>query len=102
MRGKLALLAGAAIGYVFGTRAGRERYEQIKSKAGDVWKNPRIQDKVSEAEHFVSEKAPNVQAKISDAAKTAADAARSRFGSDAHDGHDVLDSELNEADEFGR
>ena len=26
---KLRFLAGAALGYVFGTRAGRERYEQI-------------------------------------------------------------------------
>jgi hypothetical protein len=101
MKGKLALLAGAAVGYVFGSRAGRERYEQIKGKVGEVWNNPRIQDKVTDAEHFVSEKAPGVQAKITDAAKTAVDAARSRIGgSDAADnGYDVLETELDDSDE---
>ena len=33
---KLSLLVGAAIGYVLGARAGRERYEQIVSLARKV------------------------------------------------------------------
>ncbi|HSJ61907.1 MAG TPA: YtxH domain-containing protein [Jiangellaceae bacterium] len=83
MKGKLLLLAGAAVGYIFGTRAGRERYEQIKQNATKAWNDPRVQEKVSEAEHFVSETAsktvPQVQEKISDAVG----AARTRFsGSD--------------------
>jgi hypothetical protein len=83
MKGKLLLLAGAAVGYIFGTRAGRERYEQIKQNATKAWNDPRVQEKVTEAEHFVSETAsktvPQVQEKISDAVG----AARTRFsGSD--------------------
>ena len=33
---KLSLLVGAAIGYVLGARAGRERYEQIVSLARKI------------------------------------------------------------------
>ena len=29
MRGKVGLVIGLGVGYVLGTRAGRERYEQI-------------------------------------------------------------------------
>ena len=32
MRGRLALLTGFAAGYVLGTRAGTERYEQIRDQ----------------------------------------------------------------------
>lgn len=35
----LALVAGAA-GYVFGARAGRDRFEQIKEQATRVWNDP--------------------------------------------------------------
>ena len=80
MKGKLLLLAGAAVGYVLGTRAGRERYEQIKQNVTKAWNDPRVQEKVTEAEHFVSETAsktvPQVQEKLSDAVG----AARTRFG----------------------
>jgi hypothetical protein len=83
MKAKLLLLAGAAVGYVLGTKAGRERYEQIKQNVTKAWNDPRVQEKVTEAEHFVSETAsktvPQVQEKISDAVG----AARTRFsGSD--------------------
>ena len=37
MRGKAGLVVGLAVGYVLGTRAGRERYEQIKAAALKVW-----------------------------------------------------------------
>lgn len=33
MRGKILFATGIAVGYVLGTRAGRERYEQIKKAA---------------------------------------------------------------------
>jgi len=34
---KIAFVVGLAIGYIFGTRAGRERYEQIRRAANTVW-----------------------------------------------------------------
>jgi hypothetical protein len=47
MKGKIGLVVGGAIGYVLGTRAGRERYEQIVTQARSLWDNPRVQDAAS-------------------------------------------------------
>jgi hypothetical protein len=44
MRGKMTFLVGVAVGYVFGTRAGRERYEQIVRAAERVKANPTVQE----------------------------------------------------------
>jgi len=46
MRGKIGLAVGLAVGYVLGTRAGRERYEQIKDQAEKVWNLPPVQKQV--------------------------------------------------------
>ncbi|HET9829377.1 MAG TPA: YtxH domain-containing protein [Nocardioidaceae bacterium] len=66
MRGKISLLAGGAIGYVLGTRAGRERYEQIRSQAQSFWNNPKVQQKASQAQDLAREKAPLIKDKVSD------------------------------------
>ena len=42
---KMTLLVGLATGYVLGTKAGRERYEQIRARWQSAWENPLIQDK---------------------------------------------------------
>jgi hypothetical protein len=54
MKGKIALLVGATAGYVLGTRDGRQRYEQIKTKAESLWQDPKVQDKVSQVTEAVS------------------------------------------------
>jgi hypothetical protein len=41
---KVAFVAGLAVGYVLGTRAGRERYEQIRRMARAVRENPTVQE----------------------------------------------------------
>ncbi|HEY2957324.1 MAG TPA: hypothetical protein VGM21_03810 [Actinomycetota bacterium] len=43
MKLKTALLAGLAAGYVLGAKAGRERYEQIRSAARQLADNPGVQ-----------------------------------------------------------
>jgi len=40
---RAAFIVGAAVGYVLGTRAGRERYEQIKKAARGFAQNPAVQ-----------------------------------------------------------
>lgn len=39
----IRFVAGAAVGYVLGSRAGRERYEQIKRWSQRVGDNPAVQ-----------------------------------------------------------
>lgn len=41
---KILLAAAGAAGYVLGTRAGRERYEQISQQAQKLWTNPKVQE----------------------------------------------------------
>jgi hypothetical protein len=42
MRYKASFVAGMAVGYVLGTRAGRERYEQMARAARSVMENPQV------------------------------------------------------------
>ncbi|MFG2086792.1 MULTISPECIES: YtxH domain-containing protein [unclassified Spirillospora] len=44
MKTRVMFMAGAAIGYVLGTKAGRERYEQIKRMSQQVSENPNVQE----------------------------------------------------------
>ncbi|MFE0510788.1 YtxH domain-containing protein [Streptomyces sp. NPDC058964] len=44
MRYRLTFIAGLALGYVLGTRAGRERYEQLKKSARQVAQNPAVRN----------------------------------------------------------
>ena len=44
MRNKLLFLTGVGLGYVLGTKAGRERYEQIRRTAAKVKENPTVQE----------------------------------------------------------
>lgn len=85
MKGKIALLVGGAAGYVLGTRAGHERYEQIKSQAASVWTNPKVQKKKAEAQDFAKEKAPVVKDKVADAATSAAATAQHKMNGDSQD-----------------
>jgi hypothetical protein len=69
MRGKILLVVGIGIGYVLGTRAGREKYDQMKATAQKLWNDPRVQKQVNNAEEFVKDKAPEVAEFLSDGAK---------------------------------
>ncbi len=44
MRYRLTFVAGLALGYVLGTRAGRERYEQLKKSARQISQNPAVRN----------------------------------------------------------
>jgi hypothetical protein len=44
MRGKIWFVTGVGVGYVLGTRAGRERFEQMLSTARKVWESPTVQE----------------------------------------------------------
>jgi len=70
---KLPLLLAAGVGYVLGAKAGRERYEQIRSQAQRLAKDPRVQRTARQATDTVKEKAPVVKDKATEAASSAAD-----------------------------
>ncbi|MDH6627578.1 hypothetical protein M2271_005405 [Streptomyces sp. LBL] len=44
MRYRLTFVVGLALGYVLGTKAGRERYEQLKNSARQVAHNPAVRN----------------------------------------------------------
>jgi hypothetical protein len=69
---KLMLLAAAAVGYVLGTRAGRERYDQIMGMASRVKDDPRVQEKAHQAMDVAKERAPVMADKVVGAASAAA------------------------------
>ena len=72
MRGKVLFALGLGVGYIFGTRAGRARYNQIKSAALKVWNDPRVQEQVTVATEYVKDKAPEVVDFVSANAKKVA------------------------------
>jgi hypothetical protein len=44
MRGKLIFITGVGVGYVLGTRAGRERFDQMVAQARHFWESPTVQE----------------------------------------------------------
>ncbi|MEU1280122.1 YtxH domain-containing protein [Streptomyces sp. NPDC005805] len=51
MRYKLTFVAGLALGFVLGARAGRERYEQLKKSARQISQNPAVRNAAESAAH---------------------------------------------------
>lgn len=66
MKGKVAFVLGAGLGYVLGTRAGREQYEKIKSGARSALDHPVVKDKVAKAETAISDAVREQGAKVTD------------------------------------
>jgi hypothetical protein len=71
--GKAMFLTGAAVGYVLGARAGRERYEQICRATESIRGNPKVQ----QATETVSQRGSEVAHKVAD---TASEKAHSMAG----------------------
>ncbi len=61
---KFVFLAGAGVGYLLGSKAGRDKLMQL-------WKDPKVQDTVSHGTEWAKEKAPGLQEKVSEVASTA-------------------------------
>jgi hypothetical protein len=80
---KLMILAAAAVGYVMGTKAGRQRYEQLRAAARKMKDDPRVQEKAKQAADLAREKAPIVKDKLVDVASSAAE--KVHHGSDVGD-----------------
>ncbi|WP_457099482.1 hypothetical protein [Microbacterium sp. P5_E9] len=78
MRGKVGLVIGLAAGYVLGTRAGRERYEQIKHQALKVWNLDPVQQQVAKAKDYAKSAAMALPTTVWDSAVKMTKAAGSK------------------------
>jgi hypothetical protein len=68
---KLLIVAAAAGGYVLGAKAGRDRYEQIRHHAMNLWNSGPVQQGVHEAEGAAKHAAQAAGSKVADAASSA-------------------------------
>jgi hypothetical protein len=86
MRYRAAFLAGLAVGFVAGTRAGRERYEQMKKAATRVVQSPPVQKatqaagaKATELTKVARDKAATRVPKLTETAKNSASKVRGQL-----------------------
>jgi len=72
---RIAFVLGAGLGYVFGTRAGRQKYEELAQKVEGLWQHPKVQQQVAGAEDalhtVVTEQVPKLTRKATLAARHA-------------------------------
>ena len=69
---RILVVAVGAAAYLLGARAGRERYDQVSALARNLWRDPRVQKKASQAADVVRDQAPKAGEHLADAARQAA------------------------------
>jgi len=86
MRARITFLAGFAVGFVVGARAGRERYEQMVKAGRKVVEHPAVQratrtagTKAAELSKAAGQKASEQIPKIAETAKSGASKVRERI-----------------------
>ncbi|MBT2516987.1 hypothetical protein [Agromyces sp. ISL-38] len=70
MKGKILFVVGLGVGYVLGTRAGRERYEQIRKGAEKIWNTPAVQETVGTAKEFAMSRVGDLSDTVLDNVKS--------------------------------
>jgi hypothetical protein len=81
MRYRFVFMVGLAIGFVLGTRAGRERYEQMRKLARKVADSPAVQQAAGALQAQAAGYAKSAGTKLAGRAG----AARARMGEAIHD-----------------
>lgn len=72
MNPRLIMLGiGVAVGYVLGTRDGRERYDAMKAKLTQLWEDPRVAKTRKDVEDYARQQAPIIRERAEAAAKAA-------------------------------
>ncbi|MFL6027157.1 MAG: hypothetical protein ACJ72K_09485 [Friedmanniella sp.] len=89
MKIKTVLVAGLAggIGYILGTRAGQDRYEQIKAQADRLAHSPQVQETVTNLAEGVKKNAGKLPDPVADVVTKVADTVSS--STDAQPGSGV-------------
>ncbi|MCT1806484.1 hypothetical protein [Dermabacter hominis] len=71
MKNKLILATGIAIGFVIGSKMGREPYEKLEATAKQYVDDPRVQERVGQARETVSKVAKDAASAAKDKAQEA-------------------------------
>lgn len=72
MNPRIFMLAiGVGVGYVLGTRAGREQYDAMKAQVMKVWEDPRVAKARKDVEEYAKQQAPIIRERAEAAAKAA-------------------------------
>ncbi len=69
---KIVTLTAAAVGYVLGSRAGRGPYEKLAEQFGQVRSDPRVQEKVAQAQTVAQDKAKQAVSTVTEKVKDTA------------------------------
>ncbi|MDO5726357.1 MAG: hypothetical protein Q4Q03_00355 [Bowdeniella nasicola] len=64
--GKKSFILGGIVGFILGTRAGREQYEKMKSSAQNLWEMDAVQQGVAKVEDTVGGVARNSASNLTD------------------------------------
>ena len=92
MNPRLIMLGlGIVVGYVLGTRDGRERYDAMKAKLMEVWEDPRVTKARKDVEAYAREQAPIIRDRAEAAAKAAPGVAKDVADRVASTAKDVAD-----------
>jgi hypothetical protein len=86
MRGRITFLAGFAVGFIAGARAGRERYEQMVKLGRKAAENPAVRQatraagsKATELSKTAGQKAAERMPKLAETARNSAGKVRDRI-----------------------
>ena len=84
MRGRLGLFIGFGAGYVLGSKAGRERYEQLRRLYDNVQTSPQFQRASGKAKDAVETGLGQARELASEGAEKVGDAVRERRAGNDH------------------
>lgn len=85
----LMLGLGLAIGYVLGTRDGRERYDAMKAKVQGIWEDPRVAKARRDVQSYARQQAPVIRERAEAAVKAAPGVAKDAAAKVAETAKDV-------------
>jgi hypothetical protein len=80
MGSKAAFIVGTGLGYVLGTRAGRQRFETIKKVTRSAWQSPQVQARVTDLEakaaDFARSEGAAIKGRVTENLRSAVSSAR--------------------------
>lgn len=79
---KTGMIIGFGVGYVLGTKAGRERYEELRQSWQELTGNPRVQEAVERGKDLVGTGMRESLTAVQGGVEKAADAVKDRLDKD--------------------